>query len=267
MKDFGLVSIIMPTYNSARFIRKTIECVFQQTYTNWEIVLVDNGSNDDTLNIAKSFNDPRIRIYINNQNKGQAYSRNRAIEESRGKWIAFLDSDDIWVTNKLEIQLKFMIENGYHAAYSNYIEIDENGQETGAMVSGPNKMTAKFYDRHYGYIGFLTAIYDASYVGKISSNPDILSACADQALLFRVMEKGADFYLIPKVLAKYRIVAGSPSHSGKLRSLKYQYTYYRIDREKSFVSAWFNALRKAVYYVFGKRIKYRHKYIGSWKEN
>lgn len=266
MKDYGLVSIIMPTYNSSRFIEETIKSVLVQTYVNWEIVIVDNGSTDDTLDRVRNFNDDRIHIFINEKNRGQAYSRNRAIEESKGKYIAFLDSDDIWVKDKLEIQLKFMEDNGSHACYSNYIEMDESGKETGAMVSGPKKMTAKFFDRHYGYIGFLTSMYDCSVYGKVYSNPDILSACADQALLFRVMEKGGNFYLIDKVLAKYRIVSGSPSHSGKFRSLKYQYTYYRIDRRKSWLGAWFNAFRKGLFYVFGKRIKYRKRYEGQWIE-
>lgn len=266
-KDFGLVSIIMPTYNSARFIDETLQSVFAQTYTNWEIVVVDNGSTDDTLEKIKKYNDHRIRVFVNEVNKGQAYSRNRAIDEANGRFIAFLDSDDIWTPDKLQIQLEYMAENNYLACYSNYIEIDEKGNEIGAMVSGPKKMTAKFYDRHYGYIGFLTSIYDCEKIGKVHSNPNILSACADQALLYRVMERGGDFFLINKVLAKYRIVSGSPSHSGKWRSLKYQYTYYKIDRNKNSFAAWVNAFRKGVFYVFGKRLKYRRRYQSIWEEN
>lgn len=260
--DYGLVSIIMPTYNSARFIRETILSVLNQGYENWEIIIVDNGSTDDTLKIASSFNDSRIHIFINEVNRGQTYSRNRAILESKGEWVAFLDSDDLWVPDKLEKQLAFMSQNGIHACYGNYIEINESGIENGFLVTGPDVVTERLFDKHYDYIGFLTAIYNQSYVGKISANAKIGSACADQALLYRVLQK-CSFYKIDECLAKYRIVAGSPSHSGKIRSLKYQYIYYKIDRGFGLIRSCFEAVRKGFYYVFGKRIKYRKRYTPS----
>ena len=267
MDNLGLVSIIMPTFNSARFIKETIDSVLAQTYKNWEIIAVDNDSTDETQKIIESYKDTRIFFYLNNCNKGQAFSRNRAIQLARGRFIAFLDSDDIWFPDKLEKQLSFMSKHGYKACYSNYIEIDQGGKELGVMYTGPEKMTAKFYDTHYGYIGFLTSIFDASLVGKVFANDKIGSACADQALLYRVMEKGGEFHLLDEVLAKYRIVNGSPSHSGKFRSLKYHYIYYRLDRKLPVVQSLFQTFRKGVFYIFGKKVKFRKKYNGRWKEN
>ena len=113
-----LVSIIMPSYNTGRFIKDTIESVLAQSYTNWELIIVDDCSTDDTDQIIERYlTDNRI-IYIKNKtNSGAALSRNRALREAKGKWIAFLDSDDLWEPLKLEKQIAFMQENGYAFSY------------------------------------------------------------------------------------------------------------------------------------------------------
>lgn len=109
----GLVSIIMPSWNTARFIRESIDSVRNQTYTNWELLIVDDCSTDNTDEIVASYSDERIRYFKNEKNSGAALTRNRAMREARGEWIAFLDSDDLWTTEKLERQLQFMKENNY----------------------------------------------------------------------------------------------------------------------------------------------------------
>ena len=107
-----LVSIIMPSYNTAKFISETIESVLVQTYTNWELIIVDDCSTDNTDEVVKSFlSDNRIKYITNEKNSGAAVSRNRALREAKGKWIAFLDSDDLWLPVKLEKQIAFMKEN------------------------------------------------------------------------------------------------------------------------------------------------------------
>lgn len=103
-----LVSIIMPSYNTASFISKTIESVLNQTYKNWELLIVDDCSTDDTDEIVSKYNDKRIVYLKNEKNSGAAISRNRALRNAKGKWIAFLDSDDLWHPTKLEKQIKFM---------------------------------------------------------------------------------------------------------------------------------------------------------------
>ena len=108
-----LVSIIMPSYNTELFISDTIKSVLAQTYTNWELIIVDDYSTDHTDDVVNSFSDERIHYYKNSCNKGAALSRNRALRKAKGKWIAFLDSDDLWMPQKLEMQIAFMKENGY----------------------------------------------------------------------------------------------------------------------------------------------------------
>lgn len=104
-----LVSIIMPSYNTAKFIADTIQSVLNQTYTNWELIIVDDCSNDNTDEIVSNFQDERIHYLKNELNSGAAVSRNRALKEAKGKWIAFLDSDDLWMSEKLEKQAKLCL--------------------------------------------------------------------------------------------------------------------------------------------------------------
>ena len=114
-----LVSVITPAFNSGRFIAETINSVLSQTYQNWELIIVDDGSTDETVRIVKSFQekDNRIKLFENESNKGSAFSRNLALRNAKGKWIAFLDSDDIWHPEKLEKQIKFMTENNCHFSF------------------------------------------------------------------------------------------------------------------------------------------------------
>ena len=107
-RENDLVSVIMPSYNTASYIEETVRSVLNQTYTNWELIIVDDCSTDNTDEILDKISDDRIRIYKNKKNAGAAVSRNRALREAKGRWIAFLDSDDFWFPDKLEKQLQFM---------------------------------------------------------------------------------------------------------------------------------------------------------------
>ena len=123
-----MVSIIMPSYNTAKYISESIKSVQAQTHTNWELIIVDDCSTDNTDEIISEFlSDSRIRYIKNEQNSGAAVSRNRALREAKGKWIAFLDSDDLWLPDKLEKQIRFMQENGYKFTYTDY-RIQLNGE-------------------------------------------------------------------------------------------------------------------------------------------
>jgi len=108
-----LVSIIMPSYNCGRFIAESIRSVLAQTYENWELLIVDDCSTDDTASVVKAFADPRIRYQRNRQNEGAALTRNKALLAAKGRYIAFLDADDIWAPEKLEKQIAFMQQNVY----------------------------------------------------------------------------------------------------------------------------------------------------------
>lgn len=126
-RELGLVSIIMPSYNTAAYIKESIQSVLNQTYTNWELIIVDDCSTDSTDEVLETIKDSRIRYFKNDKNSGAAVSRNKALREAKGQWIAFLDSDDLWMPEKLEKQIYFMESNGYAFSYTSYEEIDIEG--------------------------------------------------------------------------------------------------------------------------------------------
>lgn len=159
-----LVSIIMPSYNTASYIKKTIQSVLDQTYRNWELIIVDDCSTDNTDEVVASIKDERIKYLKNEINSGAAVSRNRALREAQGRWIAFLDSDDLWMPEKLEKQITFMAKNGYSFSYTNYEEIDERGRDTKIMVTGPKRIKRTGMQR-YCWPGCLTVMYDSNVTG------------------------------------------------------------------------------------------------------
>ncbi len=225
-----LVSIIMPNYNGAKYIRETVESVLSQTYTNWEILLVDDCSTDNSLEIVESYNDARIRIFKNETNRGGAASRNRALREAKGKWIAFLDGDDVWLPEKLEKQIKFMNKNGYGFSYSAYEEMDESSRLLGRVITGPKKVNKrKMFN--YDWLGCLTVMYDQDLVGLIQIEEDIKKR-NDYAIWLKVCQKTTCYYY-PEVLARYRRRKGSVSHVGKWKLLKSQYYLFRRSEKKN----------------------------------
>ena len=191
----------MPSYNTGKYIAETIESVLAQTYKNWELIIVDDCSTDDTDKIVEKFlSDKRIRYLKNSHNSGAAVSRNRALREARGKWVAFLDSDDLWMPEKLMWQIKFMKKFNYHFSYTNYSEIDESGKSNGITVTGPKRVT-KTGMFNYCWLGCLTVMYDREYVGLIQIAD--IKKNNDYAMWLKVCRK-ADCYLLNKCLAKYR---------------------------------------------------------------
>ena len=127
MQDYGLVSIITPTWGCAQFISDTIRCIQSQTYTNWELLIQDDCSTDGTAKVVEPFAeaDSRIKYECNPKNLGAAITRNNALRRAKGRWIAFLDSDDLWESEKLEKQLWYMVENDYKFSYTAYQEMTD----------------------------------------------------------------------------------------------------------------------------------------------
>lgn len=250
--DYGLVSIVMPNYNGEKFLRETIESVLSQTYTNWELLFVDDCSTDNSLELIKSFRDERIRVYQNETNSGAAVSRNTALREAKGKWIAFLDSDDLWVPEKLEEQLKFMVDNGYDFTYTEYSQIDEQSNSLNIEVTGPRKIN-KHKMFQYNYIGCLTVMYNREKVGLIQVEPSLKSR-NDYAIWLKVC-RHCTCYLFNKNLARYRIRKSSLSHSGLKKSLRNQYRLFKYGEKMclisvlwhTFVNMFFGVLKKIFY--------------------
>ena len=226
-----LVSIIMPSYNTANYIAASIQSVLDQTYQNWELLLVDDCSTDDTDAVVAPFlTDARIRYLKNERNSGAAISRNRALREAKGRWIAFLDSDDLWYPTKLEAQLKFMQSHGYHFSYTSYEEINEAGTRTGVLVSGPKRIT-KTGMYNFCWPGCLTVMYDAEAVGLVQI-ADIRKN-NDYAMWLKVCQK-ADCYLLDTCLAQYRRGrTGSISSHHIAAMVSWHYKLFRNAEKKS----------------------------------
>lgn len=195
-----LVSIIMPTYNCGQYIAESIQSVLSQTYSNWELLIIDDCSTDNTRYVVSSFKDPRIHYQCNQKNSGAAISRNTALRMAKGKYIAFLDSDDLWSPNKLERQIAYMQENKYAFTYHEYSEIDENSKPIGVLISG-KKHVRPFDMWTCCWPGCLSVMYDANVIGQIQI-PDIKKN-NDSAMWLQIVQK-ADCYLLPESLAKYR---------------------------------------------------------------
>lgn len=196
-----LVSIIMPSYNTGKYIAETIESVLAQSYRNWELIIVDDCSTDNTYEVVFQFlNDDRIRLFKNDKNCGAAVSRNRALKEAKGRWIAFLDSDDLWMPDKLEKQIHFMKSNNYSFTYTNYIEIDEQSKPNGRIVTGPKKITKAGMYR-YCWPGCLTVMYDVKKIGLVQVAD--IKKNNDYAMWLNVCKK-ENCYLLDEILALYR---------------------------------------------------------------
>ena len=224
----GLVSVIMPSWNTSKYIAESIMSVINQTYTKWELIIVDDCSNDDTDNVVAQFNDERIRYLKNEKNSGAALTRNYAIREANGEWIAFLDSDDLWYPEKLEKQLEFMNTHGYVFSYHNFEKIDEESNKLNVLVSGPSVVTKrKMYN--YGYPGCLTFMYSAKVFGLIQIKD--IKKNNDYAILLKLCKK-ADCYLLDENLAQYRIRKKSISHDKLWKKLKSHYDLFHFCDEK-----------------------------------
>lgn len=249
MVDKSLVSIIMPSYNCGKFVEKTIRSVQAQTYKNWEIIFVDDCSKDDTINQVSELQkqDSRIKLFQNPVNSGAAISRNTALREAKGKWIAFLDSDDLWEPTKLEKQIKFMEENGYAFSYHEYEEIDEQDSLLGVKVSG-KKHVGKFDMFSCCWPGCLSVMYDASKIGLIQIND--IKKNNDTAMWLKVIRK-ADCYLLPECLGKYRRRANSITPKPLWQRIWAHYPLFRVAEEMNSIAATFWVIMN----VFGNAYK------------
>ena len=248
----GLVSVIMPSWNTGKFIVESIQSVINQTYSNWELIIVDDCSNDNTDSVVKQFlSDSRIKYFKNEHNSGAAVTRNKALREANGEWIAFLDSDDLWLPEKLEKQIDFMISHDYVFSYHEYEKIDEEDKPLNVYVTGPEIVTKrKMYN--YGYPGCLTFMYNVKTMGQIQIKD--IKKNNDYAILLQLCKK-ADCYLLRENLAEYRIRKKSISHDKLKKKLKSHYDLFRYCDGKPAIIAfwyacwnmWYGVMKKIVY--------------------
>lgn len=256
--DYGLVSIIMPNWNCAALIYQAIKSVQAQTYQNWELLIQDDCSTDSPEVVVAPYadKDARIKFERNIQNSGAAVTRNNALRRAQGKWIAFLDSDDLWEPTKLEKQLRFMVENGYHFSYTAYQEINDEGRETGVLISGPKHVT-KFGMFAFCWPGCLTVMFDREHYGLLQIED--IRKNNDYAMWLRVIQK-ADCYLLDECLAKYRRGrAGSISTHGYTTMIRWHYKLWHEAMHMNPISSLFWTGMNLVCGVYKKLVYVKHK--------
>ena len=220
-----LVSIITPTYNCAKFIAKTIDSVKAQTYKNWEMIIVDDRSQDNTREIVEEYvkDDPRIQYHLLEVNSGAAVARTTAMKLAKGSYMAFLDSDDIWTPDKLERQIQWMEDNRVAFSCTAYEQIDENDNLLNKTIKTIKKTN---YDRLLldCPVGNSTVVYNVEKMGKFEV-PNIRKR-NDDALWLQMLKKEKYIWGMPDVLMKYRVRQNSIS-SNKLAVIKYHWILYR----------------------------------------
>ena len=221
----GLVSVVMPVYNCEDCITETIRSLQAQTYTEWELVAVDDCSTDGSRDVIAQLadEDNRIRYIPLDTNSGAAVARTVAMEKSEGEFIAFLDSDDLWHPEKLEKQIRFMRENNYAFTCTSYEHINEQGETLGKVVRSIPKTS---YNRLLldCPVGNSTVMYNVAKMGKFTV-PNIRKR-NDYALWLKMLKKEPFVYGLPDVLMYYRIRSNSISRN-KFKLVKYQWFVYR----------------------------------------
>lgn len=241
----------MPSYNTSQYIGDAVQSVLEQTYQNWELIIIDDCLIDGTDAVISTFYDDRIKFYKNDAHRGAAYSRNRAIKLAKGKYIAFLDSDDVWLKTKLEKQIKFMMDNDYAFTHTDYSQIDESSKLLGVRVTAP-KYICKYGFYLYSWAGCLTVIYDAEKVGLIQV--EHLKKRNDYAMWLKITRK-QPCYLLKENLALYRQRKNSLSSGGVVTLIKHHYKLYRISEKMNPI---FSVFFTAINLIFGtcKKIFY-----------
>ena len=252
-KERDLVTVVVPSYNSEKYIEDSLRSVLKQTYDNFEIIVIDDCSTDNTVEIIKSLKDNRIKLIVNTSNIGAALSRNKAIKNASGKYIAFLDSDDIWLPEKLEKQLKFMKENNYFFSFTDY-RVCRNGKWDNFIITAPSVVNYRKI-LNYCYFFTSTVIYDREKIGLIEI-PD-LKKRNDWALWIKALEK-VDAHRFPYCLSYYIKHNNSISSGSKLSLIKYHYQVYRKVVNKSKFSSFFLTINN-LWHGFWKRIIYRKR--------
>lgn len=245
------VSVITASYNAGRFIEGTIKSVLEQTYDNLELIIVDDCSTDNTEEIVKKYMkiDLRVKFYKLEKNSGAAVVRNTALEKAKGRFIAFLDSDDVWDRDKLEKQINFMKNNNYGFSFTSYRLMNEKGILLNKEVRVPSQIKYEQLLKNT-IIGCLTVIIDKDIIGDFRM--PLVRAGQDTATWLSILRKGNIAYGYDEVLASYRLVDGSIS-SNKLKALKRTWNTYRklenlnlIKSTYYFVYYVLNAIRKRI---------------------
>ncbi|WGL29291.1 glycosyltransferase family 2 protein [Pectobacterium brasiliense] len=234
------ISIITATYNSEKFILQTYQSILEQDCESWEWLVTDDCSQDSTwkilLDISK--NDCRVKVKKNIINSGAAISRNKSLEDAQGRFIAFLDSDDIWVKGKLKAQTEFMLNSECYFSFTAYSLINENGESLDKHIDIDSMAVVSYKDMllKKSTLGCSTVILDREFFGKIQM--PLLRTGQDYALWLSLLKK-TDAYFLKMTLTKYRIVSNSISRNKFKKALRQWQIYREIERINLFKSLWY----------------------------
>lgn len=231
----GLVSIITSAYNAAEYIAETIESVLAQTYPKWEMLIVNDCSKDNTAEIVQSYaaKDNRIKLINLKQNSGAAFARNTAIQNSKGRYIAFLDSDDLWKKEKLAKQLAFMQQNGYAFTFTEYQYLKLTSEEPLRIIKVPESLTYEQSLKNT-IIGCLTVMVDRKQTDDFKM--PLVRAGQDHLTWWLLMKRGFKAYGLQENLAEYRRVEGSISHN-RFKAIKRHWKLYREYEKLSLIKS------------------------------
>jgi teichuronic acid biosynthesis glycosyltransferase TuaG len=257
--DDELVSVIVPVYNSEKYVKDAIESVINQTYKKWEMIMVNDCSTDHSKEIINQYAtmDQRIKCYDLEENSGTAVARNRAIELAEGRFLAFLDADDLWVSDKLEYQIGYMLKNGFAFTFSDYELINDNGDSLEKKIAMPESISYNEYLTNT-IIQTLTVVIDRKYIKDVKM--PLLRRGQDFAAWLAVLKDDNVAHGINKGLGKYRRTPGSLS-SNKFKAARRTWHIYRkvekltrIKALKCLVSYTFFAVKKRIYirYIFSR---------------
>ncbi|WP_028043334.1 glycosyltransferase family 2 protein [Candidatus Stoquefichus massiliensis] len=219
----NLVSIITPAYNAGKTIREAIESVLNQTYQNWELLIVDDCSTDNTYEIINEFEDLRIRVFRHEKNMGAAIAWNTAFKHMQGRYVAFIDADDIWTDNKLSLQLRYMKKNNYEFTYTSYDWIDDNGLSLNKIIKAPKTQTYESFLKNTN-MGNSTVIMDRKYINILPVQKVDMNW--DGALRFPILKQGHTAHGMDEVCMHYRVNNNSVS-SNKIKAAKGLWNLYK----------------------------------------
>ena len=249
-----LVSIITPVYNCEKLLPETIECVLNQTYENWEMLLVDDCTPDNSAEVIAEYKkkDNRIKYFKLESNSGAAIARNKALIEAKGRFIAYLDADDLWKPDKLEKQVNFMLNNMYAFTCTDYEKITETGESLNKIIRIPKKVNYNLFLRNT-IIQTVGVMVDTKLTGKKLLQMPNIRRRQDAATWCQLLKNGFDCYECPGNLSYYRVVANSLS-SNKFKAVKMNWYWYRKIEKLPlwkacycFIGYAFNAVKKRIY--------------------
>jgi glycosyltransferase involved in cell wall biosynthesis len=238
----GLVSIITPCYNGAKYISETIDSVLAQTYKDWEMIIIDDGSKDKSAEIVRAYMEKDSRIkFLQQANAGSAAARNNGIRSAEGQYIALLDADDLWEPEFLAEQTAFMTEKNAVCVYCSYRCINENSEEILNPVICREEISTKDM-MVTNYIGCLSGLYDCSKHGKVYLKEELKSMRDDYAYWLDIVKLEDKAYGNQKLLARYRVLANSTT-GNKKKLIKKQWRFYRDYLKLGVVKSFVNLVR------------------------